>query len=174
MSLRMIGDSNQLGEWKHVRGDINWNFKEISNRHGAFAYLITPTTTTITTHDVYYPISGVFANGPIYSFELVAAPGIKYTCSEPHYFQIFWNAALKCNVNGTTVHCGIKRNSELLTGSIMCSYCKYAAEIYNLSGTVVTELSTNDVIQLVVTSDGDSDIITFEHYTTTINQFFTV
>ena len=54
----------------------------------------------------------------------------------------------------------------------MSTFCKNVGELYNLSGTTVVELATNDKIQLVVTSDGSGDIITFNNFTTTINEFF--
>jgi len=54
----------------------------------------------------------------------------------------------------------------------MSAYLKTAGEIYALSGTCITELAINDKIQLVVTSDGDGDIINFLNYTATITEFF--
>jgi len=47
-----------------------------------------------------------------------------------------------------------------------------AGEPYSFSGTCVVELATDDEIQLVVTSDGNGDVITFDNFTTTINEFF--
>lgn len=143
-------------------------------KSGIFAYLIAPTNTTIVVAGTYYPILGTFTNDPFQDFAAgtVYTPSIKYSGSLTQYFEIDWHATLKANNAATTVTFGIKKNGVLVASSIMSALCKTAGEEYPLSGTCVIELETDDEIQLVVSSDGAGDIITVEHYTTTISEFF--
>jgi hypothetical protein len=141
---------------------------------GVYAFLLAQADTTITTATTYYPILGTFTNSPIEGFgaATVHVPGIKYTGTETRYFKIDWFASLSADANSTTVKLGIKMNGVLVGGSVMQQLCKTAGELYNIAGTCVVELETDDEIQLVITSDDDGDVITFVNYTTAINHFF--
>lgn len=143
-----------------------------SKKCGVFAYLTADAATTITTAGTYYPIAGTFTNDPLEDFVTVADPAIQYKGTKTQYFEIDWHATVAADQNSTTIVCGIKKNGTLLTSSRMGTLCKTANEMYNISGTVVVELTTDDKIQLVVTSDGNGDILTFHFYTTTIREFF--
>jgi len=70
------------------------------------------------------------------------------------------------------VHFTVKKNGTLVSEAIMGTYLKTANEVQALSGTAVVSLAQNDKIQLVVTSDGDGDIITTQHFTTSIRPFY--
>jgi len=105
-------------------------------------------------------------------FFTVADPEIQYKGTKTKYFEIDWHATVAADNNSTTIVCGIKKNGTLLTSSRMGTLCKTANEMYNLSGTVVVELTTDDKIQLVATSDGNGDVLTFYFFTTTIREFF--
>ena len=141
---------------------------------GVFASLSAPTDTTITVADTYYPIAGTFSNDPLEGFVGATAypPGIKYNESMTQYFEIDWHATVIPDSNTTTVHFAIKKNGVLVTSSIMGSLLKNNGQPYNLSGTCVIEMSTGDEIQLVVTADGNGDVLTIQHYTTSITEFF--
>jgi hypothetical protein len=139
---------------------------------GVFAYLSSASSTTITTAGTYEYIRGNFVNSPIECFSLIGDPAIKYDGEITQFFEMDWHASVSANVAGTEVSIGIKKNDILVTSSIMTHFLKNINEVYTMSGTTVVELAPNDRIQLVVTSDGNSDVITFEHYTTTINEFF--
>ena len=142
-----------------------------TEERGVFAALITETSTTITTANTYYPISGSFANSPLANFCLVSDPAIQY--DDIHkWFEIDWHATAYADANNTTVHIGIRKNNQLLESSIMGTFLKTADEAQALSGTLALDLNSGDKVQLVVTSDGDGDIITFKHFTTTIREFF--
>ena len=141
---------------------------------GVFASLSAPASTTITTAATYYPIGGTFTNSPLEGFgaAVTYTPGIKYSVYKTQYFEIDWHASVSADINNTTITLGVKKNGTLSTPSLMTQFCKNANQIYNISGTIVVELAQDDEIQLVVTSDGNGDIITFDNYTTTITEFF--
>lgn len=141
-------------------------------KRGVFAALTESAATTITTANTYYPISGTFSNSPIELFELVADPAIQYNGDEPVYFEIDAHASFSVDSNSATVKAAIKKNGELVTESIMSAFAKTANELFTFSGTSVVELENGDKIQLVCTSDGDGDVITFENITATIRNFF--
>ena len=153
-------------------GDVYASGYLTSKKCGVFAYLTSDAATTITTAGTYYPIAGTFTNDPLEDFVTVADPAIQYKGTKTQYFEIDWHATVAADTNITTIVCGIKKNGTLLTSSRMGTLCKTANELYNISGTVVVELTTDDKIQLVVTSDGSGDVLTFHFYTTTIREFF--
>ena len=143
-------------------------------KSGVHAYLGTPTNSTITTANTYQAISGTFTNSPIENFSAATTntPGIKYDGSKTQHFEIDWHTTIKASGNNTTVHFSIYKNGSIDTGSIMGTFCKNLNQPYALSGTSVIELEEDDEIQLMITSDGTGDVITVEHYTTTISEFF--
>lgn len=145
-----------------------------SKKCGVYAYISSPTNTTITTAATYYPISGTFTNSPIEGFSAATTytPGIKYNEFKTQYFEIDWHSSLVSDTSNVTVSLGIKKNGVLISGSVMSQYCKNASQIYTLSGTCVVELAENDEIQLVITSDSNGNVVTIENYTTTISEFF--
>ena len=59
-----------------------------------------------------------------------------------------------------TVKIAIKKNSTVLTESIVTMLCVRSDEQYSGSGIAVTLLNLNDVIQIVVTTDGTGNIVT--------------
>lgn len=152
--------------------DVNAAGYVTGKKTGVSAYLPTTADTTITTAGTYYPIEGSFTNDVIENFTLVATPAIRYDGTLTQCMEVDWHASLSADTANTTVHLGIKKNGTLVDASLMAQFLKNADQIYNISGTCVVEMATNDEIQLVVTSDGDGDVLTFEHYTTTITEFF--
>lgn len=155
-------------------GDINIPGYISGKKAGVFAYLTEAANTTITTAGTYYPIAGTFTNAPIEDFGAATTytPGIKYLGTKTQYFEIDWHAAGYGDAAGQTIRMGIKKNGVLCTGSVMGTFLKFLNEEQALSGTCVIELATNDEIQLVITSDSNGDVITLEHFTTTITEFF--
>lgn len=147
------------------------SYKKLVDR-GVYAALTSAYDTTVTTAGTYYPIEGTFSNTPINNFSLIAGPAIQYDNNETHFFEVDWHASVSTPSNGVTVTCAIKKTGELVTDSKMPAFCKNLNQPYTLSGTVVVELGYNDTIQLVVTADSDSTIVTFNNYTTTIREFY--
>jgi hypothetical protein len=139
---------------------------------GVFAYLTAPAVTTVTTSGTYYPIAGTFANSPIENFTTVADPAIKYIGTLTQYMEVDWHAAVGSTSNGVTVTVGIKKTGNLETSSLMAFYCKTGGEVYQMSGTTVISMATNDTVQLVLTANADTEGITVSHFTTTIREFF--
>lgn len=156
-------------------GEYSLNAKYITGKKvGVYAYLTEPTGTTITTAGTFYPIGGSFTNAPVEGFgvAITYTPGIKYTETLTQFFEIDWHTSVSASVNTTTVTLAISKNGTLIPGSDMLHLCKNSDQTYNLSGTCVVELAEGDEIQLIVTSNGDGDVLTIHKYTTTINEFF--
>jgi hypothetical protein len=141
-------------------------------KSGVFAFLPIPTNTTITTAGTYYPIAGTFNNPVIENFTVLATPAIRYDGTLTQYFKIDWHSTILVDNASTIITIGIYKNGSLVTGSNMSHFCKNANELYSHSGTSVISLATNNTIQLVITSDGDGDVLTVNNFTTTINEFF--
>ena len=135
-----------------------------------FAYLSSSANTTITTSGTYYPILGTFTNSPTSLFSVTATPAIQYKDRKTTYFEIDWHASMSSSTVSTLISVGVKKNTVLSSPSIMTTFVKTSSESESFSGTVVLELSYDDEIQLVVTSDSHGDIITFENFTTTIRE----
>lgn len=140
---------------------------------GVFAYLTEATDTTVTTAGTYYPILGPFSNNPLSGFDAAVTytPGIRYTGTKTAYFEVDWSASLYAGENGTTAVITTKKNGVACEAGEMHTYLKYAGEKTPSAGTCVYKLEQGDEVQLVVTSDGNGDIITFENFVTTIKPF---
>lgn len=140
---------------------------------GVFAYLTEATGTTITTAGTYYPILGTFTNEPLSGFDAAVTytPGIRYTGTAPAYFKIDWSASLLADSNEATAIITTKKNGVTCEAGEMHTYLKYAGERGAASGTCVYKLEYGDEVQLVVTSDSNGGIITFENFVTTIKPF---
>jgi len=154
--------------------NINATGNITGKKCGIFAALSAQADTTITTAGTYYPVLGTFTNAPIECFGVATTytPGIKYSDSLTQYFEIDWHASLSCDSKNATVHCSIFKNGVLVSSSVMSTFLKNLGQQYNLSGTTVVELATDDEIQLMATANDDGDKITFYSYTTTISEFF--
>lgn len=153
-------------------GKINAQLQELYDVFsiGLFAAISEPTLTSIADAETYYPIAGTFTNSPASGFIGTDDPAIKYTGTRTLYFEIDVHAVISAAINGTTVECGIKKNWNIVTDSVVSAYCKTAGELYTVSGTLVVELETDDTIQLVVATDNGNNV-TFHNITTTIRPF---
>lgn len=157
-----------------VDGDISATGFITGKKVGIFAFLAAPAVTTITTAGTYVPIAGIFNNDPIEGFSAATTytPGIKYTESKTTHFEVDWHAALEANLNNTEVKVTTAVNGMVCPDGIMTQFCKNLNQPYNMSGTCLHELSEGDELQLIVTSNGSGDQITFDNFTTTISEFF--
>lgn len=166
------------GNIVNISGDLTVSGSIISTgyingeKSGVFAYLTTSASTACLVGDTYYPISGSFANNPIYNFTLVATPAIKYVNSQTQYFKIAYFADFFVTANSRTVSVGIKVNGNLVDTSICNTFAKTAGEHFPISGLTVVELKPNDEVQLVVACNA-TETITFHHFSTAIDRFFT-
>jgi len=163
-SLTLTGDLNVSGS-VIASGYIN------GEKSGVFAYLTTSASTAIAIGGTYYPISGSFANNPIYNFGLVATPAIKYINNSTQYFKIDFHGDFFTIGNGRTVDVAIKVSGSLIDTSIASAFAKTGGEHYPFSGLTVVELNPNDEIQLVTTCDA-IETITFHHFAASISRFF--
>lgn len=149
-------------------------FKKSYSENGVYAHLNSSANTTITTGDTFVAIQGVFTNSPIKNFALESG-SIVCKNSAFNYYEIDWHATLSSQDAGRTIHVGIAINGETLlisSTSVMGVFCKYAGEPLPLSGTLVVQLSYDSTIQLQTTSNTDADVVTFDHFTTTIREFY--
>ena len=138
---------------------------------GVFAFLAAQANTTCTNADTYYPIAGTFTNNPLDNFSL-GATAIEYDGVPTRWFLIGWHASLSADAGGTTVHAGIKHNTNVVAASEMGQYIKTQNEVFTFSGSAAVQLSTGDTIQLVAKADGAGDVLTFKHFTTSITEMF--
>lgn len=130
------------------------------------AYLPNPTDTTITTAGTYYPITGPFTNDLLIGF-ILDVDHLEYSGPTTRYFEIDWHATIAADTLGTIVHVGVSINSAAPI-AISATTCRTANDDYAFSATTVVELETDDEVQLVISSDGNGDVITVDHFTTTI------
>ena len=152
------------------------SFNRTSRSHAPYyrtaAYVTASADVTITTGDTFYAIAATYSNNPLEGFR-IGTDAIIYE-GHPAYYEIDWHATVKSEDAGRTIRIGVSKNSETLTAgsaSVMSIYAKYAAEAVSMSGTVVVQLDAEDTIQLQVTSDTNADVVTVEHFTTTIRPF---
>jgi len=141
---------------------------------GVFATLDAVASTTITEGGTFQQLVGTFTNSPLQGFS-TGTGNIAYTATEDCWFEIVWNAAVKCDAAGKNIHIGVALNDEVIAttdGGVMGGFAKYADEIIHLSGTRVLSLSENDELQIQVTSTTTGDTITCNHFTTAIRRFF--
>ena len=141
-------------------------------KQGVAAYLSAAADTTITTGGTYYPVAGTFTNTYYEQFSLVAGPAIQYDGVETHTFEIDINFCGSTDTTGTTLSIGVKKNTTVQTGWIAQTFMKNIGQLYTASATCVVDLTTDDTIQLVMTSNKDTNDITTTTYTTTIRRFF--
>ena len=130
-----------------------------SNSAYLFGSLAESTDTTITTAGTFYTLAGTFTN-PVKKNFTASASGITYTGEKTGEFVINWNVCGSADSNGTTYSVAIKKNNEVLDDYKMCTFCKNLGQSYNNNGTVILELEKNDVITIVVSSNGSGDVIT--------------
>jgi hypothetical protein len=154
-------------------GNVTMSGYLTSKKSGVFGYISTPSATTITTAGTYYPIEGDFVNIlEDFGSATVNTPGIKYNGTLTRYFEIDLHAQVEANSLNTDVSIAIHKNGELCPCSVITTVCRDANSPYAISSTVVIELAQNDEVQLMTTSDGNGDQLTFINLQTTIRPFF--
>lgn len=137
---------------------------------GVFAYLTAEAGTTITTAGTWYTILGTFTNTPFENFS-IAADKIMYA-GPKQYMEVDWSCSMSGDSPITTAHVTVKINSTVYDAQQMGTRLTTANIPYAVSGTLVVELDTDDTVQLVTTADGNGDVITFQHFVTSIRPFF--
>ena len=130
-----------------------------------FAYLPTPTNTTITTGGDYYPIAGAFVNDVLVGWSFVT-DHIEYDYDKPRGHLFAWSMAFSTDGPLTTVYVAIELNGTAREAQRMGTIAKTAGDVYTVTGIDLVEISKGDEIQLVITSDGDGDVITVNHFVT--------
>lgn len=144
---------------------------------GAFAYLATPTTTTIAVAGTYQYVEGVFTNVGSSEFDTTLVntdePAIKYTGTKTRYFKVLFAGTVKAGTNGTTAKVAFKKNGVVCACAEMEVFCKTADEAFSFAGIGIVELATDDTVQLVCTSDG-MDELTFDMFQTDISPKFNI
>ena len=152
------------------------NFTELFSRLSdarTYAYLSATEETTCTLADTFYPILGTFINDPIVGFD-VHEDKLRYLGPTTREFEIDWSASFNCDTVGSTIHIGVSVNDEVIDihdKSVMGMYVKYADESVTMAGTLVVTVEENQTIELQISSDSATDIVSFDHFTTTIRKF---
>ena len=144
---------------------------ELAYSPGLFASLDAPDDTTCAVADTYYPIEGTFTNAFATGFAGVAGPpaGIEYQGAVTMAFEIDWHASVKIAVGSSTITVGMGVDGTVDTTSEMSSIVVTSG--VQMSGTLVVELETDEVVTLYIKSDGAGDVVTVDHFTTTIRAF---
>lgn len=145
-----------------------------NQKRGVYAFLTSETDTTVTTGGTFQAIAGTFTNEVIEGFHL-DTDKLMYDGEDDIQFEIDWHASFSSEDAGRTIHFGINHNSETLTSTssgVVGTYAKNADQVYSVSGTRVVTLNSGDTIQLQLTSDTDSDVVSVVHFTTTMTKFF--
>ena len=173
MARKTIDNVGTLTTPKLMMQAIDDNFIELyAAGPSVWGYVSTPADTTITTAGTYYPIQGTFTNEVNqFGAATVNVPGIKYTGSETKTFEIDLHAQVSADTLNTDVTLAVYKNGSLAAGSEITGRCRDAASPYSMSSTVVLSLAENDEVQLMVTSDDDGDVLTFNNLQTTIREF---
>ena len=146
---------------------------DINEKVGLMSFLSTPSNTTCTTSGAWYPVAGVFSNKVMSGF---VQTGIVYTCTSAitNWYKIDWAATLATDSASTTVHIGILKAGDVDYCCIQATLCKTATEEYVISGSTSFKLTSGDEINLEVSTDGDEDVLTFEHATMVVSKLFPV
>lgn len=154
-------------------GEINTSNYIAGKKSGLFGYITPPLAITITTASTYYPI-GLFTTSFIEDFNTgtTYANGFKHNGSKTQYFKVEWSCSLEGDSDNILSSIRVEKNGALISGSTISTLLKITGEINNISGFCVVELSTNDEVQISTTSDTNGDIITFDNFNISINQFF--
>ena len=173
MAQKTIDNVAVLTTPKLMMAAIDDNFDELyALKPSVWAYVSVPAPTTVVAAGTYYPIEGTFVNDlNNFSAAVVVTPGIKYDGLGTCKFKIDLSAQVEADSANTTITLAVKKNGVLIPGSTMGAICRVAASPYPVGATIVTSLETDDEIQLVVTSDGAGDEITFDNLQTTIRPF---
>ena len=140
-----------------------------SKQSNVWAYISSSSATTVTTASTYYPIAGTFVNNMTdFSGATVVTPGIKYDGTLTRNFKITIQGQVETDSANVRVSLAIKKNGTLIAGSEITTLCRVADEPYHIGSIVMVELAEDDEIQLVTTSDGNGDEVTFENLQTLI------
>lgn len=152
---------------------LNESLATLEEKAGVFAYLVNPNTTTITTANTFYALEGIFNNSVIehfyYDFGLNA---IVYNNTKNRTMLVGWSGSLTANIPNTEVIVSINKSGIRQMCGSMKIYLVRAGEYVTASGVCVLNVKPEDYIQLIITSDGNGDQITFSSFSTYINNFF--
>jgi len=155
----------------NVGGTLTWGGYVQSKLSNVWAYVSASAVTTVTTAGTYYPIQGTFVNDMTdFGAATTNTPGIKYTGTLTRNFKILIQGQVESDSTNTTATIGVKKNGTLITGSDISTICRVADSPYHIGAVVMVELAQNDEIQLVTTSDGSGDELTYPKLQTLIEQ----
>lgn len=159
----IVTDTSDLGYAKKVK-TVN-----SSPKIGVYSVLSATDDTTCTTADTYYTIEGTLTNSPMNNFEF-DTDKLKYKGVATLYFEVDYHASVTMSTGAALINMGIKKTGVLEDSSVITSDVDTTNSI--ISGTCVIELDTDDTIQMVVSSDTDADVITFDNLMVKIRPFY--
>jgi len=146
---------------------------DVNEKVGLMSYLSATSNTTCTTAGTWYTVEGVFSNKVMEGFTQTST---NYVCTSAitNWYLINWSGTFTADTGTTTVHLGVHKSDDAEYCCIQATLCKTADEEYGRSGAVAFELTSGDTIALSVYTDGDGDVITFEHATMSVMKLFPV
>lgn len=155
-------------------GDLSVSGHVYEHQCRVYAYLTAPSNTTVASSGVYVPVLGVFTNSTLDGFGLGSvsnAPAIVYTNAYQGEFECHMSAEVQCSVNGTRATVALRIDGAVDPESVMSVYAKTAGEPLNVHVMATPALTNGSTVQLVCTSDGDGDVLTFNQFKTSIKRF---
>lgn len=158
---------------KSMMQAIDDNFTELyASDPSVWAYISVPAATTIVAAGTLYPIQGTFVNSVnLFSAATALPPGIKYDGTATRNFVVDLHAEVKADRPNSLVTVAVRKNGVLVAGSSITTQCRVAGSPYALSSLSKLSLATGDEVQLVTTTDGAGDEVTFSNIQTVIRPF---
>lgn len=142
----------------------------------AFAYLVSPATTTVTTAGTFYPVEGVFSNVILDGFALGTQggkPAIVYTNRYAGYFEVCISSEAQVSSSDApaNVSLGLRVSGVDLTTGGMTEYLKTGDEPQSWTAIALPPITNGATVQLTVTTDADGDEVIFDEFRTSIRRF---
>ena len=140
------------------------------NNYNAFVYLPASASTTCTTADTWYVVSGTFAviEDVLDGFAPTATPvaGLMYLGTSPQWFDVDWSATMTIGVGSATVHIGVGIDEVVASSSVSGQIVITTANA--MSGFAAVQMSYGQVATFYLKSDANGDEIDVKHFTSRI------
>ena len=173
ITLMLLSGIAHAGHLTQSTVELQNIIDDADTKAGVFAVLTAPSNTTCTTASTWYQVQGVFTNKVIEGF---AVSGTNIVCqiAETNQYEIDWHCSVQGDSSDVPMipHVTVKINDTVYEDEMMGTLLKNGAQPYAFSGTIVVPLSSNDTVQLVCESNSDGDVITFNHFVTSLTKFF--
>jgi len=154
-----------------VTGMVTVTSDVIAEKAGVFGYDLT-NTNTITTESTYQSISDTLTYSELHGFSNVNNV-LTYTLTPTRVCLIQWNASANVDRVGAEISLVLFKNGSEQTASLSQIQSHFAYGNLGMSGMMVTSLSTNDTLELKITSNGTGDIVQTSNLQFMVKEFYT-